>query len=1227
MAVWTTEKSNSSLGLNAGGVHSGSSQGLHQYQNIYGCRGDTQLLHPQSVPPIPGGFSAAVHQASVYSTLPRNHSSSSNYSNDHNGFYRGFQYRNAPAQSLTSQQGQTYQNYSQIGAKSTPSLRNAVLQEHQLPQKCFGDSTDENARSSNSTPASGPSKPASELHQQQSIYQPIPIPTLSPARSTPNLGSSGGIKSFTPRQDPQQNVQGSIPHLSMVSSSQQAVNTFGTSYPHSQQSQAKLYAQFGSSSCLTQQQSLVSLQKLQPNDKSFAEPSRYPSTPNLQKSESSNPLPGSTPPENSEENSSDSHNFELGINSGSTNNLQNNSTTGAMSGSNDSTTAATPNCIGGNWNSLDNHSSLSNNNNNSAPCRDPSSLKQIRYGPGHEKYPSWPIPVSSAQQIDPAGETHPVKLVVGTGSTRSKSWTEQTDYPKEKTPSYARPYMKRVNPSYTQQLKTVMEKCERIPADAFASQVDPQMLNSHQLGARGTPMHHQIPMNGGMQKNSEGGILPPPLLYRDLMNNPQYNLHHHQNMMQYYQTPISGHKQTGGGGNEKDYMIPSPPERNLPEKEMSKPLTQEDLELYTKKYEELITQYPQSEGYHSYISSDSSSYISSGTPFLDQLRRESENNQQFWSGDKSLSIAALSGICDPNDPLFGLIGGQLASAGVSGRESVTTVVTNSSSNSSGTETLKWHGSTSDISLASGVSGLSALKHNSHFSSSRKNGSGVNKGWTNEQQNIAHSSRLSTPQKQHAATPDSMSNQNGVSSLRSKLEHLKGSASVHKWQSGTQDAMDMASNNKKNGVNSSENGNNPPNLKKFPLNTYTRPNTLGVDNKNHSQNGNGASNSNHSGNTSSATSTPEKMAKLLQTFNAENSKSVHGSKSLSHSLSSPVIDTSKPPSVAERIMELEQQSHQRATSPSTSGASSPKMGQGQSHDNLPYISSTFMKSSSLNNLPNSPSVYVEEQNNSSQAQPQQNEWMSPQQGSRQSNPAPARGFVQSLSSTNVSKTASDSSNNNAISYSYLDPDKKHKVADMTLKAIQKKALLSYYERHKGKCANTSSASSVSSSEGNPSPPDAGPEKDNCFNGKSSRLMLSLPKEHSPASSLIDPQQIPSNLLTSDNNMRNGGGSNPSTTQSSPTLSGLSNRPYRAISVSSAVSSSSSSSRGSSASNSKVSSHSPHQQLHGANNNNSPKNIQSPVSENSNALSEEVMKQVCSIFRFKLGFFHTFRIKLM
>lgn len=43
------------------------------------------------------------------------------------------------------------------------------------------------------------------------------------------------------------------------------------------------------------------------------------------------------------------------------------------------------------------------------------------------------------------------------------------------------------------------------------------------------------------------------------------------------------------------------------------------------------------------------------------------------------------------------------------------------------------------------------------------------------------------------------------------------------------------------------------------------------------------------------------------------------------------------------------------------------------------------------------------------------------------------------------------------YTYLDPDKKHRVSDPTLKAIQKKALLSFYERHHSHHPNTSKSS--------------------------------------------------------------------------------------------------------------------------------------------------------------------------
>jgi hypothetical protein len=79
------------------------------------------------------------------------------------------------------------------------------------------------------------------------------------------------------------------------------------------------------------------------------------------------------------------------------------------------------------------------------PVRDSSSLKSIKYGPGHEKFPSWPVPAAAetpqALKGPPSG-----------GSHRSKSWTDHTNYPKEKVVAYTRPYMKRQHSSYTQQV-------------------------------------------------------------------------------------------------------------------------------------------------------------------------------------------------------------------------------------------------------------------------------------------------------------------------------------------------------------------------------------------------------------------------------------------------------------------------------------------------------------------------------------------------------------------------------------------------------------------------------------------------------------------------------------------------------------------------------------------------------------------------------------------------------
>ncbi|XP_046677588.1 protein Shroom [Homalodisca vitripennis] len=244
-----------------------------------------------------------------------------------------------------------------------------------------------------------------------------------------------------------------------------------------------------------------------------------------------------------------------------------------------------------------------------APVRDASSLKAVRYGPGHEKFPSWPAAVPSRPQ---AG-----------GSCRSKSWTEQTHYPKEEPPVISRPFNKRINPSFSQQLRTVMERCEKIGPETYLPRPD----------CDGT----------------------------------------------------------------REYNVPSPPERDVgltqadleeytrsyqdpTYTQLESQLTQEELEQYSRAYDEASLRtvhqtqasYAQSEGYHSYVSSTDSTTT---TPFLDRLRRESE------------------------------------AARVEGHES--------SSSGSSSETLKWHGSMSDVS-STGTTPL-----------------------------IAHSAKVQTPQRHHS----------------------------------------------------------------------------------------------------------------------------------------------------------------------------------------------------------------------------------------------------------------------------------------------------------------------------------------------------------------------------------------------------------------------------------------------------------------------------------------------
>ncbi|XP_050298681.1 protein Shroom [Anthonomus grandis grandis] len=390
------------------------------------------------------------------------------------------------------------------------------------------------------------------------------------------------------------------------------------------------------------------------------------------------------------------------------------------------------------------------------PVRDSSSLKSIKYGPGHEKFPSWPVP--AAAEI-------PSRSPSSGGSTRSKSWTDHTNYPKEKVVSYTRPYMKRQHSQYTQQkLKTVMERCEKIPPETFESRLKdkiPERLYLPNVDHDGKPLgdaDYSVP------SPPEREYSKPHLTQEDL-----------EEYARSYQEP----------------------KFNFPPKETNHRLTESGLEEfieYNRSYEESLfssisskqgegilnhihhqkqVSYAQSEGYHSYVSSSDST----STPFLDRLRRDSDavvvrpQSSTTWDNESSCSR----------------------------REGRDSVVTNSSGSASSSETLKWHGSMSDVSVAS--SSCTHLANQSNASSSSSSSS---------RQLIAHSARVQTPKRHHSESVLYMSKEG---------QQLN-----------------------KEGWSEKENRNNSVNkLKLFPVNTYRMQDENG-DKKGESGSSGGNSNS-------------------------------------------------------------------------------------------------------------------------------------------------------------------------------------------------------------------------------------------------------------------------------------------------------------------------------------------------------------------------------------------------
>lgn len=257
-----------------------------------------------------------------------------------------------------------------------------------------------------------------------------------------------------------------------------------------------------------------------------------------------------------------------------------------------------------------------------------------------------------------------------------------------------------------------MERCEKIPPETFESRYD-KMSDRLYLP--------HVDRDGKSLGDMDYIVPSPP--ERDISTKPQLTQADLEEYARSYQEPIKY--------NSNSY------EKSL---KMSIPhLTESGLEEYTRNYEESLfnsinskhhheecggmsshlhqkqLSYAQSEGYHSYVSSTDST----STPFLDRLRRDSDavptsrpQSSSTWDHHQERDTHRNSG-CE-------------------GRDSV---VTTSSGSASSSETLKWHGSMSDVSVASSSC--------THLANSSLNSS------TSSRQLIVHSARVQTPQRHHS----------------------------------------------------------------------------------------------------------------------------------------------------------------------------------------------------------------------------------------------------------------------------------------------------------------------------------------------------------------------------------------------------------------------------------------------------------------------------------------------
>ncbi|XP_025268223.1 protein Shroom isoform X2 [Camponotus floridanus] len=553
------------------------------------------------------------------------------------------------------------------------------------------------------------------------------------------------------------------------------------------------------------------------------------------------------------------------------------------------------------------------------PVRDASSLKGVCYGPGHEKYPSWP----SAPERHPDEDIHSSGH---SGSHRSKSWTDHTNYPKEKPAQYTRPHTKRPNPAFTQQLKTVMERCEKIPAETYESRNRSNV--EEEAVSRLWP---RVDREGKALGDAEYVVPSPP------EREEQSQTLNHAELEAYV----------------RNYQEPQVSQVDLYRETT---LTQADLEEYTRVQHSQQASYAQSEGYHSYVSS----VDSTNTPFLDRLRRDSEAVAQRPA----------------------------ASWEDTSREGRDSVVTTSSGSASSSETLKWHGSMSDVSVSSGMPPRQGASDRWHHGS-MSDVSSVNGGiLTQKSNNVCHEkwqssmSDVSTSgmgpkgrynlDKWQTSMNDRNKQGQGRTNLPAVIGHCTTSASIKDiCQTSTRESKWQESNidddsNERSQANQWDNSSRLESDKYAPMPQSPTRQQIGTASPQGSENWNVIHGS---------------MSDVSQTNGVQCSKQL-----IAHSarVQTPQRHHS------ESVLYLDRERNQRKLYPVST--TQPQ-------------ESTQSSRMTLSSPPQ-PQLSVAERINELEKQQQQQQ----------------------------------------MRYTYLDPDKRHRVSDPTLKAIQKKALLSFYERH-------------------------------------------------------------------------------------------------------------------------------------------------------------------------------------